>query len=375
MPTKRRLVIHLGEHKTCSTAIQQVLVSGRVQAPGGMVFPTGRAGLSHHNNLARALRRRKTDEAEIKAQFAKVAAAIDASDAQTAILSGEGFERVAAPRMAEALAQYLPDLAEEARLIVYLRPHGARILSSFAEKMKQGLFSGDLAAFHAEQLAEGDYLYAPRMAAWRKAFGDRLTVRPMLRTELKGGDVVADFLDWVFPGGDVTFPELPLVNEKLSVEDLAVLRAVQEPLLDMPGPSVSPREPTRALGWRVARMLAARPEAGATPVALDRALVAQIQAAYAEDAATVDRDFLGGPALVPALKALTETAVETPQSFALEDNLSPEAARMARAWIRIITQLYRHKPQNWRPHFQANPLRLPGGGGGAAKAKDKNQAS
>ena len=112
MPTKRRLVIHLGDHKTGSTAIQQVLVSGRVQAPGGMVFPTGRAGLSHHNNLARALRRRKTDEAEIKAQFAKVAAAIDASDAQTAILSGEGFERVAAPRMAEALAQYLPDLAE-----------------------------------------------------------------------------------------------------------------------------------------------------------------------------------------------------------------------------------------------------------------------
>ena len=32
MPTKRRLVIHLGDHKTGSTAIQQVLVSGRVQA-------------------------------------------------------------------------------------------------------------------------------------------------------------------------------------------------------------------------------------------------------------------------------------------------------------------------------------------------------
>lgn len=357
----RALVLHLGDHKTGSTSIQQVLFSGAVQAEQSLFFPAGRPPRPHHNHIARAMIRKvkppkhQQHEAEL---LTALAAEISGSSADIAVISAEHFEFADPAQLATVLETYLPDLAPEARLIAYIRPHGERLLSSYAERVKQGLFLGDLEEFHRETDAAGAFHYAPRLEKWRAVFGDRFTARPMIRSALKQGDVVQDFLDWVFGGRPFTVKALAQTNEKLSLQDLAVLREVQNRLEDVRAQNAAPREPVRALGWRLARMLSNTPAPEATPLALHESLVADVQRVYAADAAEVDAAFFGGATLLTdALARLSETAVAEPQALELERLVAPETYRLCVGWIQLVHDLYILKPGEWRPYFQANPLK------------------
>lgn len=368
----RTLVLHLGDHKTGSTSIQQALASGRIYtSPVSVCFPMGTPKRSHHNHIVRGLIR-ETRGAENDAPFSTLAAEIGAAAADVTILSAEAFERADPKLVREALQRFLPDLASEARLIVYIRPHAERLVSTFAERIKQGLFIGDITAFFQTAMAEEMFLYAPRMQRWRAVFGDRLTVRPMIRERLKNSDVVEDFMDFALQGAPFQLPQAAPSNEKVAMADLSLLCALQSALPEQRGDVDSPkREPARALGWRLARMMgaggAANP-AGNAPAssrpasprpALHRALAAEVVAAYAADAAEMDQKFFGGADLLAqALAQAPDTAVDQPQSIRLEDHFSGEALRLQKAFIKLVTQIYALHPEDWRAHFQRNPLRL-----------------
>ena len=357
----RALVLHLGDHKTGSTSIQQVLSSGSIQAEQGLLFPTGRPPRPHHNHIARAMIRKvkRPKHHKLEAELLTgLAEEIAASVADIAVISAENFEFSDPAHLAQVLETYLPDLAPTARLIAYIRPHGERLLSSYAERTKQGLFHGDLEDFHAETEAEGEFYYAPRLEKWRSVFGDRFTARPMVRADLKAGDVVHDFLDWVFEGQPFTVTTPAQTNEKLSLQDLAVLREVQRRLADIRGLKSAPREPVRALGWRLARMLSETALPDATPLALHASLVAEVARVYAADAAAVDAAFFGGGTqLTDALAGLADKAVAEAQPLDLARLVSPETYRLCTGWITLVHDLFILKPEEWRPYFQANPLR------------------
>ncbi len=355
-----KLILHLGDHKTGSTSIQQVLAADGVEAEQSLLFPVGRPKRPHHNHIARALnrkvKRKKHHETEAR-YFANVAAQIRNSDADIAIISAENFETSDPAALAAALDIYLPDYLEDMRLISYIRPHGDRMLSSFAERTKQGLFQSDLTDFHAETLEDGDFTYLPRLEAWRATFGDRFTARPFIRSHLKDGDVVTDFFDWVLEGAGFTVTAPAVSNEKLTVEDLAVLREVQRRLDDVRGAKSAPREPLRALGWRMARMLSSSAGDKGTKLALDRAVVAKVQDSYASDAAAVDAGFFEATPLTDALAGLEDSAVDAPQSIDLAEVISPAAYRVAVGWMQLIHDLYILKPADWLDYFKDNPLR------------------
>jgi hypothetical protein len=359
----RKIIVHLGDHKTGSTSIQQVLSGGGIEAEQSLVFPVGTPRRAHHNHVARALIRKvkRKKHKKIETQyFAEMAAEIRASDADIAVISAENFEFADPAELKAALDKHLPEFAETTRLIAYIRPHGERLLSSYAERVKQGLFLGSLAEFHAETEAEGEFHYAPRLAQWRGVFGDSFTARPFLRARLKDGDVVTDFLDWLFEGVAFSVRAPAQTNEKLSVEDLALLREIQRRLEDVRGAKSAPREPVRALGWRLARMLSAIAGGSGTKLALDQGLVTQLQAAYGADAAATDAGFFEGTPLTEALAGLDAGAVPAPQSLELAEVVSPEAYRVSIAWIQLIHDLFILKPEEWRAYFQSNPLRADG---------------
>jgi hypothetical protein len=359
-------VLHLGDHKTGSTSIQTALASGAVAAAGrSLCYPMGRPRRWQHNHIVRALIRRSRG-ADLPDPFPALAAEIAAAGADITILSAENFEFADPAAVRAALETHLPGHMAGLALVVYLRPHAERLVSTHAEQVKQGLFAGDLAAFHAEALADGRFRYAPRLARWRAVFGDRLTVRPMVRAALKDGDVVADFLDIACAGAAVTRPVQAVRNAKATVPDLALLAAVQAALAPLRGQGPGEAEPVRALGWRLARMLDAARVPGAAEPALHRPLAAAVAAAYAGDAAAVDRDFLGGAAvLAPQLAAAPDRAVAAAQSLALEDNFDAEALRVIRAWLPVLAAIFAHRPGDWPAHFRARPLMLGGERGGA----------
>lgn len=361
----KSLVLHLGDHKTGSTSIQHALKHKAVEVPGRTIlYPTPPGYAQQHNAAGRSLSHERF--ADLRAGFfAPIAEIVDASDADVAILSAESFERADPGTVQAMLETYFADLAATTRLIVYLRPHSERLLSSYAEQVKQGLFFGPLEAFHEKYLKDEKLLYAPRIARWKAVFGDRLCVRVMARSHLSGGDVVRDFFDFALEGADFTLETLAQTNQKLCVEDLSVLVALQEQMRRIPGirnPGRAPenpfREPARALGWRVARMLElsrADGEAG-TPLRLHKQLAERLAETYREDAETLDRLCFDDAPLTARLQAACDNAGPQAQSLRLEDHFSPANTRLTRAWLELIEKLYCLRSEDWPQHFRDNPF-------------------
>lgn len=359
----KSLVLHLGDHKTGSTSIQYALQHKVVEAPGRTIlYPTPPGLALHHNAAGRTLRReRRADQRP--GFFGPIAKMVEASDADVAILSAESFE-VADPVAVKAVLEtYFPDLAASARLLVYLRPHSERLLSSYAEQIKQGLFFGSLDEFHEKYLLNEDLFYAPRLVRWKAQFGDQLNVRVMMRAHLSGGDVVRDFFDFALEGADFTLGEMPQTNQKLCVEDLAVLATLQVRLRHIDGTNKAKREPARALGWRVARMLeATRAQdgtGGGTPLQLHRALAGRLADSYRADAETLDRLYFGDLPDAPLsarLQAACDSACDVAQSHRFEDHFSPDTIRLTQAWLELIERLFCLRPEDWSQYFKDNPL-------------------
>ncbi|MDF2234127.1 hypothetical protein P2H44_16315 [Albimonas sp. CAU 1670] len=308
-----RLLIHLGDCKTGTTAIQNVLKQGAWSSEGiDWVYPVDPERL-HNCNLASCLYKPKMKKFR-GPRWKKVNRRLKRSEADLGILSGEWFEFVDPEILDRILRRWIPDLAEEARLIAYVRPHAERVLSSFQERTKLGQYEGSLAEFHERVLEHGRFLYAERLRKWRAVFGDRYEVRPMVRDRLKDGDVVRDFLDFAVEGAafelDETAAAGKSANESLSVQDLAWLRALHR------NSKLPPQ-----VGRRAARALQTDGRRG-EKLRLDRALLERMRAAYLADARTLDAEFFGGEAEGPMAAAFdraAESALDAPQ------DLSPEA--------------------------------------------------
>lgn len=297
-----RLLIHVGDCKAGSTSIQRMLQSGAWRAPdeaartGGprplRYATTGRdAGLNHHalaNALfvERAMPRRAQLYGALAEEFAEM-------ENPALTISSERFEFAPPAALAESLDRRFPGV--EIALIAYVRPHAERLVSGYAQQVKQGLFAGDLEAFHEATRAQGRFLYAPRLKAWREAFGDRLTLRPMMRDRLAGGCVVRDFLDWALGDGAVPTREIA-ANPSPGVEDLSLLRDLHARLGDRAGRAAA----------RLAESMEATPRAEATRLALHAGLAERVAEAYAQDAAETDAILGGGDALSTALAAAPE---------------------------------------------------------------------
>jgi hypothetical protein len=353
----KSLVLHLGDHKTGSTSIQYALKHKAVRAAGvKILYPTPPGYGQQHNAAVRALIRDRF--ADLRAEFfAPITKIVAGSEADVAVLSAESFERADPIAVQEMLETYFADLAPTARLIVYLRPHSERLLSSYAEQVKQGIFFGSLDEFYDYLLSEGQLFYAPRIARWKAVFGDRLSVRVMTRSHLLNGDVVQDFFDFVLGAGtEFTLEPLPETNQKLCVEDLSVLAALQEQLRHIDGDKKTPREPARALGWRVARMLETSRKEPGTPLMLHKALAERLITTYRADAETLDDLYFPDAPLVARLQMARDNACPHAQSLRLEDHFAPANIRLTQSWLDLIEKLYCCHPENWPKHFKAHPF-------------------
>lgn len=330
------LVIHLGGHKTGSTSIQSVLAGRRYDAGGAQIFyPAvlpGTAAEKHRGNhgaLAVTLMP-KGDPEERARRFGRVAERLRSADAPVAVISAERLEFADPAALADMLEQHLPELRDRTRILVYVRPHAERLVSGYAEQIKQGIFKGTLAELHtrtADLKSPRHFHFHRRFRVWHEVFGDRFHLRPMIRDRLLSGDVVADFLDFALDGQPVTLDTPVERNPSLPLEDLALLRRFHL----IASPEGRSPEPVMRFALRLAGQLRDRPVAG-TRVRLDRALAETVVAAYADDAAALDQDFCNGTPFTEALQAAPDQAVSAPQSILAEDHFDPAALRILESY-------------------------------------------
>ncbi|MEM7270093.1 MAG: hypothetical protein AAF401_12695 [Pseudomonadota bacterium] len=186
-----RLLLHIGDHKTGTSSIQQTLAA--LDDPTILYPETGRAAGFGHQNLAWEIGEDPRFDPD-KGDWATLGAEIACSDAETVVVSTEALEFKQADRALAHIRARLRGTIDAIEVALYLRPHAARIRSSFAERLKRGHGPFETRAYLDWAINSGRFHYAPRLKAWARAAGAKaLKVRPFHHTRLKGGDVVTDF--------------------------------------------------------------------------------------------------------------------------------------------------------------------------------------
>ena len=331
----KQLVIHIGQHKTGSTSIQSAFATGKVVSPTTKLFYPGN---NSHNNVAKTLL--KAELAQQKAaRFSALAKRFAKSNADIGIISAENFEFVRPMALLKALKQFFPDHADTARIIAYVRPHAARLVSGFSERTKNGSFNGSLADFHEWSLAKGTFLYHNRFDKWQSIFNGRLALRPMVRHKLRNGYVVHDFLHTALGHTDFKVANTRVRNQSLYVESLSIVRELQIAMKD------AKNNISDAAGWKFANFLDdVTPVHSATKLQLHRALAQDIMHAYRKDADLMDASFFGEGILAAELCATPDNMPDTAQSILLEDNYDAALVPTIRTKIALAAEQISQRP-------------------------------
>lgn len=366
------IVFHLGDCKTGTTSIQKTLASGTVASPHRTLLYSSQ---TNHIPLASSLHvNREAKYADER--FSGLAYNLKKSRADTAVISAEAFEFVDPRALEKMIDRHLSPWKGRMRFISYVRPHADRMVSAFAERTKQGAHIGDMDTLFDRLLEKRLLYFAPRFQSWRDTFGEAYTLRPMVRSTLREGDVVTDFLDFVFEGQDFSFEPLPLANEALTLSDLAALRKIHAVLRDETKSNPSVRQARNAFGWNMAFLLSAlpRPENADKPK-LHADLARRVVDTYCEDAATVDRDFFGcdpdtGP-LSQALAAALTRATDIPQPIVPEAYFDAASLRMLQSTAEMFARMIQHDPETMIKGMRPQELQGAGGKkrGGGKKGK------
>ncbi|TDE34251.1 hypothetical protein [Antarcticimicrobium sediminis] len=228
----KQLFLHIGFNKTGSTSLQHCLSQNReVLEQAGFLYP-GATQDSYvqnrqHTPLAAALPERSVGwlrprkREGLKHALPDLLAAIEASPAETVILSSEAFggldmttERVA--RVRDKLSDF------EVFILAYIRRQDSYLLSAYQEGVKNG--STHVFKFKSyrnnQQLA-----FNRRLTPWREVFGeDNVIIRPFDPRFWPENRLEFDFLDTIGAPRDKIAPLEKPANESLDYRSVEIMR-------------------------------------------------------------------------------------------------------------------------------------------------------
>jgi hypothetical protein len=355
-PGKRHktLVFHIGDHKTGSTSIQLAFAQRQVVLQNHSVFYPARLASNMLKPYFRAYARpsdHPTHSPAVKV-FKDLARKIRNADADFCLISAEVFEKIDAAVFHDVVTTFFTDTADEIRIIAYVRPHAARIMSSFAERVKIGdlkVIDGGPQTVFDQSYREKVFPYQARFAALRERFGAAFVLRPMIRSQLFKGSVVKDFIHHAFPAADFRLDGLGAANESLDLENLMRLKILHSHCRN------HPKSLRLTLGWEFTRVATPlQPLQNRTRLRLHKSLARDIHAACLEDARAVDQQFFdAAPLLETELHTALDGAAETAQSTDPADCLSASEIQSLTILSKMISTMLENQTGDW-PGFLHN---------------------
>lgn len=220
------LVLHIGTHKTGSSAIQSAFTQHAL--PTDYLYPkTGRIASGGHLNLAwEAIgdQRHRPERGNTK----DLVNELSESDARVVVLSAETFS---VPSAGPAVVNWVDDLVEifepACLLIVgYVRPQWEYLESHYTQMVKTGITAATLEEFVLKEQDRPLFNYPVLFSVWDERFGDSLQVRPYVP------DVVSDFFGLL--GLDP--PRIDGVNARPGAKQLEMLRTLRDDLDNLDDP-------------------------------------------------------------------------------------------------------------------------------------------
>jgi hypothetical protein len=197
LPSQTNLTIHIGTHKTGSSAIQKFCDNQRTELLArGTLYPRCEFRFGHHD-LAWALSgsgRARRDQSLTAEDIASDILA-HAHGVSHILISSEDFENLDTPAI-----QRLRSLFSrcETTVVVYVRRQDSALLSIYAQRITGGVrYQGTLSEL-ADRLKPRRLDYWKLASRWAAVFGTAaVRVRPFERSCFLEGNVIPDFLQLV----------------------------------------------------------------------------------------------------------------------------------------------------------------------------------
>ncbi len=236
----RELTLHVGTHKTGTTALQNFLSTNeRILRKNGVLYPPcGRAAMGAHHHFVASVRLTGHPMFQAEKSFEEYLEDLKSVSRQCSrvLLSSEMFsENVDREKLRQ-----LHSVFSTIRIVLYLRRQDSYLESSYAQLVKTGKIGHEIDV-HILQDRKLDYL--TRCRFWEDLAGKgNVLVRPYEKGQLHQENLFADFLHHVFGlelTDDYKLPKREL-NTRLSrealeyqklVNRLKPRRAGQRPLL------------------------------------------------------------------------------------------------------------------------------------------------
>jgi hypothetical protein len=199
----RRLFLHIGAHKTGTTALQQNMAQNRVLlGVCGVAYVSSPSAGHLHPYLGPVANGRLLPEGFMVLDPDGLVARLRAAEHDLVVASSENFSFFFHKAQIVALEQVLRPLFDEITIVSYLRRQDRHAVSHHQEGAKpHRQAEGDLwghapTALPLPNPAQDLYLdYDRRLGLWAEVFGaDRMILRVYDRALLKSGDIFADFL-------------------------------------------------------------------------------------------------------------------------------------------------------------------------------------
>ncbi|MGR3630928.1 MAG: hypothetical protein ACU0A8_02245 [Limimaricola soesokkakensis] len=322
-----RLIFHLGDFKTGSTAIQNWL------AREGTAYGLGLMPGAPHVPLAQCLR----DPARREAEFTTLARHLQETEAPLAVVSAEHFEFADPNLLLEAVSAHLPGWIDRIALVAYVRPHPQALLSRYTESVKIGSFDGTPSEYLDWPLTRRRMSYSTRFESWRAAWGNAFVLRLYDRSSFPGADVRRDFVQAATSRDPGPLSALDL-NRAPGLKALALARALHQAVGTTAQGSAAERA-RWTLGRELGRLMAQAPELTDDPfLELDQTLAQKIEKVFAADAEALDASFFKTS---PMVHALREARVEAPVETSSPDpdiQLTIETRMAVSLWGRLLAR-------------------------------------
>ena len=236
------LHLHIGSEKTGTTSVQRFLRANReLLAQHAILFPRA-PGEENQMGLAVAAQtdfgplRRKIFHVHTWPEVEEFRTALKrnledelgARDYRSAVMSGEHCSsRLTTEEEVRWLRDFLMEMFDDVRIVVYLRRQDEFLLSTYSTDVKGG-------AVHRLRVPEGDILdrrydHWNLVSRWANVFGrENIICRKYEKASLKDGDIIEDFRQAV--GLDPTWPYAypKRLNESLDATCLEFLRLMNK---------------------------------------------------------------------------------------------------------------------------------------------------